>query len=133
MIKSLIGPVSDLLKQVIPDPNARKEAEEKLELLEQSGELQVILGQLGINQTEAAHKSLFVAGWRPFVGWTCGVSLAYNFVLYPFLQFVCVLVMDSPPEFPVLDTGELMTVLLGMLGLGGLRTYEKYKGVSREK
>ena len=75
---------------------------------------------------------MFVAGWRPFVGWTCGVALAYHFVISPILGFVLVLagVQISMPTF---EFSQLSTILMGMLGLGGLRSYEKMKGVQREK
>ena len=75
---------------------------------------------------------MFVAGWRPFVGWTCGVALAYHFVISPILGFVLVLagVQISMPTF---EFSQLSTILIGMLGLGGLRSYEKMKGVQREK
>ena len=75
---------------------------------------------------------MFVAGWRPFVGWTCGIALAYHFVLSPILAFVLVLAgIDTP--MPVFEFSQLSTILMGMLGLGGLRSYEKMKGVQREK
>ena len=88
------------------------------------------LAQIEINKQDAAHKSMFVAGWRPFVGWTTGVALAYHFVLSPILAFVLVLAgVDT--ELPSFDFSQLSTILMGMLGLGGLRSYEKMKGVSR--
>ena len=75
---------------------------------------------------------MFVAGWRPFVGWTCGIALAYHFVLSPILAVVLVLAgIDTP--MPVFEFSQLSTILMGMLGLGGLRSYEKMKGVQREK
>jgi len=87
--------------------------------------------QNAVNAIEARHKSIFVAGWRPFVGWVCGIALCYQFVLLPIINWIVTLRMDVPIYAPVLDTSELYTVLLGMLGLGGLRTYEKFKGVSK--
>ena len=90
-------------------------------------------GQIQINKTEAAHKSMFVAGWRPFVGWTCGVALAWHFVGQPLAVFVVAYSGIEAPPLPVFEMQSLLTVLLGMLGLGGLRTFEKTKGVSREK
>lgn len=115
-----------VLDRVIPDKNARAQAEELLKQSEQSGELQLILGQLEVNRVEAAHKSIFVAGWRPACGWVCALAMGYSFVAYP-------IVLLWYPDAPTLETGDLMTVLFGMLGLGGLRSYEKYKGVAREK
>ena len=79
--------------------------------------------QTKINEIEAQHRTVFVAGWRPFIGWVCGVALAYNFVIRDL--FVWALQPETVP--PALQMEQLMTVLLGMLGLGGLRTYEKIK------
>jgi len=84
--------------------------------------------QNAVNAIEARHKSIFVAGWRPFIGWVCGFALLYEFILNPIAAWIITLSMDVPVYPPVLDTTQLYTVLLGMLGLGGLRTYEKLKG-----
>ncbi len=128
--------VGKLLDKVITDKDARAAADENLEALKANGELQSILGQIQINLVEAAHKSLFVAGWRPFIGWTCGVGLLYHFILQPFLGFLIVvasLIWDfEVPALPDLEVEQLMTLVLGMLGLGGMRSYEKKNGVSRE-
>jgi len=79
--------------------------------------------QTKINEIEAGHRSIFVAGWRPFIGWICGIALAYNFIIRDL--FIWILKpIDIPPA---LQMEHLMTVLLGMLGLGGLRTFEKIK------
>jgi len=79
--------------------------------------------QTKINELEAQHRTVFVAGWRPFIGWVCGVALAYNFVIRDL--FIWAIKPETVP--PALQMEHLMTVLLGMLGLGGLRTYEKIK------
>jgi hypothetical protein len=83
--------------------------------------------QTKINEAEAQHRSIFVAGWRPFIGWICGVALAYNFILRDLIIFV--VGSDNVP--PALQMDHLMTVLMGMLGLGAFRTYEKIKNVSK--
>jgi hypothetical protein len=124
--------VSSVLDRVIPDKNARALAKETLASMERDGELKLLLGQLEVNKVEAGHKSMFVSGWRPFVGWTCGIGMAYNFIIYPLLKFIVVISMEMPPELPVLESGELMTLLLGMLGLAGYRTYEKKQQVARD-
>ena len=87
--------------------------------------------QLEVNKVEAGSTSLFVSGWRPFVGWTCGVALCWHFVLAPVTMFLCAYLGVTIPELPTFDMGSLMTVLMGMLGLGGLRTYEKQKGLTK--
>ena len=90
------------------------------------------LAQTEINKVEAASQNMFVAGWRPFVGWTCGVALLYHFLLLPLLHFI-LKATGNEVELPEFDFSHLSTILMGMLGLGGLRTYEKLRGVSREK
>jgi len=84
---------------------------------------EIIELQTKINEIEAGHRTLFVAGWRPFIGWICGVALAYNFVIRDLFIWITK-IADAPPA---LQMEHLMTVLLGMLGLGGLRTFEKIK------
>ena len=98
---------------------------------EMASEIQARLGQMEVNKIEAASKSLFVSGWRPAVGWICVLSLGYQFFLSPFIRFIAIVVMDNPPTFPVLDSSQLTPILIGMLGLGGLRTYEKVNKVAR--
>jgi Holin of 3TMs, for gene-transfer release len=85
--------------------------------------------QAAVNQVEAASQKLFVAGWRPFIGWVCGSGLAVQFILGPFVTWAATLA-KHPVAFPTLDMGTLMTLLLGMLGLGGMRTFEKVNGVN---
>lgn len=130
-ITAAIPIIGDLIDRLIPDTNARKEAKEKLSELEQRGELDLLLGQLAINKQEAAHRSLFVAGWRPCIGWTCGIAFCYSFVISPIARTVMALNGVDVETLPDLETDQMMPVLLGMLGLGGMRTYEKYKGVTR--
>ena len=120
MIGKLIGGVLD---KVIPDVNARKQAKEQLAVLEQAGELELLKGQLQINEKEAEHPSLFVSGWRPAVGWICAAGLLYSAIL----RDVASVWMDLPP----VDGDVLMPVLLGMLGLVGARSFEKARGVAR--
>lgn len=121
-----------VIERIWPDANKRAEEMRKLEEIRQKGDLaelnahvQLTMAQIKTNQIEAAHKSLFVAGWRPFIGWVCGVGLAYNVIASPILD-----IWFSMPE---VQTDLLYPVLMGMLGLGGMRTYEKLKNVSREK
>jgi hypothetical protein len=133
LIKSIIGPILGPLIDRIPNANERARAQEQVEQQMVTAISGLVQGQLEINKAEAQHHSIFVAGWRPAIGWVCGIALFWNFVLQPLLLWGVWMV----PEYadvataPKLDTGELMTVLLGMLGLGGLRTYEKRVGVER--
>lgn len=120
-------------------PDADAESKRKFESLmaDVKANLKLAEGQQQINAVEAAHKSVFVSGWRPFVGWACGAGIAYQFVLYPFLCWCWALLQSQgiiPQELgapPELELGTLVTLLTGMLGMGGLRTYEKKKGVAR--
>ena len=95
--------------------------EEKAQLIQEINK-----AQIEVNKVEAGSTNLFVSGWRPFVGWTCGVALCYHFVLQPLLMFV-LSAIGNPMELPGFDMTTLTTVLMGMLGLGGLRSYEKVK------
>lgn len=122
---------SALIKHFFPDPAQQAAAEQKMAELVVSGEMQKIAGQLTVNQEEAKSDSMFVAGWRPFVGWICGLALAYVAIIEPVVRFVA-LASGYAGKFPVIDTSITMQVLFGMLGLGGMRTYEKTKGVARK-
>ena len=127
ILDKLIQPVANILDKFVADKDLKAKLQHELETAIHSANL----AQLEVNKAEAAHKSVFVAGWRPFVGWVCGVALSYHFILAPLLQFSFALAgMDQ--ELPEFDFSQLSTVLMGMLGLGGLRTFEKMNGVSRE-
>lgn len=126
----LIPFVGKVLEKIIPDPQAKAAAQIKLLEITQSGELAKLAaetklaeGQLEINKIEAGNANLFVSGWRPSIGWLCSLSLAYQFLIRPLL-------VTFGHEAPALDMGDLLTILLGMLGLGGLRSFEKIKGVA---
>ncbi len=135
LIKVALGPILDGVLRLIPDNKARAEAKEQFEGQILNALTSLVEGQLRINEKEASHGSIFVAGWRPAVGWICGIALGWNFVVQPLLLYVAWMIPEGAKlaEAPQLDTGELMTVLLGMLGLGGLRTYEKRIGVARKE
>jgi len=100
---------------------------EKIRLQLESQLVQQVTAQIDVNKQEAASASLFVAGWRPFIGWICGSGLACQFIIGPIFTWISTLI-HRPTPFPTLDLGTLMTLLLGMLGLGGMRTYEKVNG-----
>ena len=128
----LLGPVFDLggkiIDRLFPDPAQKAAAELELLKLTQSGDLQTVLAQLEINAKEAAHPSLFVAGWRPFVGWCCGLGLAYATMGHNILSWLAV--ARGWPVPPAVDSDVLIYTLGGLLGIAGLRSVEKVKGVS---
>ena len=115
---------SKVLDRVLPDPAQQAAAKLELMKLQQNGELAQITGQMEINKVEAASSSLFVSGWRPSIGWVCGAGFAVQFVIGPLAEWGSAL-YGHPVKFPQMDTGTMMPLLLGMLGLGGLRTAEK--------
>ena len=134
------------IEKIWPDANKRAEELRKLEELRQAGDLanlnahvQLMLGQIETNKVEAAHKSLFVAGWRPFVGWVGGIALAWQFVLYPMLLWGWSIAEASGKipagvaHPPVLETGALFSIITGMLGIGAMRSADKRAGVSTDK
>lgn len=131
MLQALIGPVTGLLDKVIEDKDQKAKLAHEIATLAERQAHEASMAQILTNREEAKHKSIFVAGWRPFIGWTCGVALAYHFVLAPVITFGIVWAGAEIPEIPSFDMDSLMTVLLGMLGLGGLRTYEKQKGLTK--
>ena len=115
---------SKVLDRVLPDPAQQAAAKLELLKLQQNGELAQISGQMDINKIEAASTSVFVSGWRPSIGWVCGAGFAVQFVIGPLAEWGSAL-YGHPVKFPQMDTGTMMPLLLGMLGLGGLRTAEK--------
>jgi hypothetical protein len=115
---------SKVLDRVLPDPAQQAAAKLELMKLQQNGELAQITGQMDINKAEAASSSLFVSGWRPSVGWVCSAGFAVQFVIGPMAEWGAALA-GHHVKFPQMDTGTMMPLLLGMLGLGGLRTAEK--------
>lgn len=117
-----------LIDRLWPDPAQRDAAKLKLFELQQTGALAEMTAQTEINKVEAASASLFVSGWRPAVGWVCVGGLVYTFVGWPLLTWASSIWHFALP--PVLDLGTLLTLLGGMLGLGGLRSFEKINGVA---
>jgi hypothetical protein len=131
MIQALIGPVTNILDKFIEDKDQKAQLAHDIATMSQKHAQEQVLAQLEINKAEAASGSIFKGGWRPFIGWVCGVAFAYHFVLQPIIMFVVVAFGLQIPELPEFDMTSLMTVLGGMLGIGGLRTYEKQKGLTR--
>jgi hypothetical protein len=136
MWQALIPALGKVLEQVLPDPKAAADAKLRLMELAQRGELAVITaetdlakGQLAVNQAEAQSSDFWRGGWRPAVGWTCCGGLAYTFIVAPLLPWLVAVCGASVPPLPTLDMEALMALLFGMLGLGGMRTAERIKGV----
>jgi hypothetical protein len=131
MIQALIGPVTGLLDKFIEDKDQKAKLAHEVATMAQTHAQELARGQLEINKAEAQHRSIFVAGWRPFLGWCLSFAMAWHFVLAPMTLFICSAFEIHVPDLPAFDMDSLMTVLLGMLGLGGLRTAEKIKGVTK--
>jgi hypothetical protein len=133
ILKTILSPITDIIGKAVVDVDKKKEIEFKVkELIDRADERYhtELMAQTEINKVEAAHSSVFVAGWRPFIGWTSGVGLAYVFVLAPFIEFFARMYgYDGPVPHP--NTNELMALIMAMLGIGGLRTYEKFNHVAR--
>ena len=131
LLGSLVGPVTGLLDKFIEDKDQKNALAHEIATLAEKQAHELAMGQMEINKEEAKSRNIFIAGWRPFVGWTCAVALAYHFVLNPIILFIASWTGTVIPELPAFDMDSLMTVLLGMLGLGGLRTYEKKAGLTK--
>lgn len=131
-IASLIGPVTGLLDKFVEDKDQKNALAHEIATLAEKQAHESVMGQLEVNKAEAAHKSLFVAGWRPAIGWVCVLGMAGNFITIPITNMILELA-GSDVALPLIPTGEMMPVLMGMLGLGAMRTVEKAKGVQRER
>lgn len=134
MWAALIPLIGTIVEKVIPDPQAAADAKLRVMELAQKGELAVLdadlklaLGQIEVNKAEAT-TDMFRGGWRPAVGWICVAGLAYQFILRPVLPWLVTLFGAQVPPLPTIDNESLMGLLTGMLGLGGLRTFERVKG-----
>ncbi len=135
LITALIPVLGSVLDRIFPDPEKAAAAKvqvmemaQKGELAQLDAEVRLALAQADINKTEAASDDPFRAGWRPMVGWLCAGGLGYTFLLQPLLPWMVSLTGANVPPLPALDSDVLMTLLLGMLGLGSLRTVERVKG-----
>lgn len=136
MWPALIPLLGNVLDKLFPDPAAANDAKlrimemaQKGELAQLDAEMKMATGQMEINKVEAANNSIFVAGWRPFVGWTCGAAFAFKFIGGPLMVFLAGL-YGHVIVLPDMDFTEMSTILMGMLGIGALRTVEKVKGVA---
>ena len=130
LLPSILPLVGNVLDRFFPNKEEKERALREVEAQLVGHLAQIDLAQIQVNQQEAAHRNIFIAGWRPFIGWSCGLALFYTYLAQPVLTFILVqrgVYVDLPP----VDLGAMMPVLLGMLGLGGLRSWEKYKGITK--
>ena len=132
LAQSLVAPVTGILDKFIEDKDQKAALAHEIATIADKQANEQAIAQIQLNSVEAAHQSLFVAGWRPAVGWVCALAMLLNFILIPFIN----LGMEFAGQEIRLDLIEMdtmMPVLLGMLGLGGMRSYEKARNVAREK
>ena len=118
---------------LIPNGNERARAKEQLEADIMRAANNAMVAQLEINRQEAAHRSIFVAGWRPWIGWVCGMGIAWAFIGHLVANWALVVFDTGVTTLPDLELDYLFELVLAMLGMGGLRTFENLKGVAREK
>ena len=131
MIQALIGPILGLLDKVVPDASERAKLAHEIATMAERQAHEIALAQIEVNKIEAVSESIFKSGWRPALGWVCGAAFAYHFVGQPIIVFMVALFGYTIPTLPEFDMTSLLTVLGGLLGLGTLRTFEKYKGVTK--
>ena len=132
MLTNLIGPATQLLDKFIEDKDQKAALAHEISTMAERHAQELAKGQIEVNKMEAASSSMFVAGWRPAVGWICALGFASNFILIPMANFALALATIEV-QIPMIDTSQMMPVLMGMLGLGTLRTVEKVRKVSREQ
>ena len=132
MLQALIAPVTGLLDKFIPDAGERARLAHEIATMAEKQAHELALAQIEVNKAEAASDSIFKGGWRPFIGWVCGAAFAYHFVAQPLMIFIALTLGVQLPPLPEFEMASLMTVLGGLLGLGGLRTFEKYKGCDKK-
>ena len=131
LLNALIGPVTGLLDKFVEDKDQKAALAHEISTMADRHAQELALAQVEVNKAEAASGSVWKGGWRPFVGWVCGTAFAYHFVIQPLAIFVVAAYGMEIPALPEFDMGQLMTVLMGMLGLGGLRSFEKDKHVAK--
>jgi hypothetical protein len=127
-ITAVLNAANTLIDRLVPDTNAAAKAKEELAATAQQAQIQAASDQREINKTEAANASIFVAGWRPAVGWLCVATLAYDWIGVPSITWWAALFHVVVPALPHLDTNETQALLYALLGIGGLRTVDKFKG-----
>lgn len=131
LLDIVIGPITSILERFIPDKGKREEMAHEIAMTIENNVHAQTMAQMEINKVEAAHASIFVAGARPFILWVCGLSLAWQYLIRPIMEWAAFLAGVNLTGAPQLDIGELTMILLSLLGLGGMRSYEKKNGVAR--
>ena len=124
VLASLVGPVTGLLDKFIEDKDQKAMLAHKIATMSEEHHQELMKSQIEVNKVEAASTKLFVAGWRPFIGWTCGLGMFGNFITIPFANFALAL-LEINIVIPLVPLETMMPVLMGMLGLGAMRSYEK--------
>ena len=139
-VANIAGKLIDTVASFFPNPEKRAEAAQAIAMAqlqgafkEEENQFQLMQAQIEVNKVEASSPNMFVAGWRPFIGWVGGVTLFYAGLGEPLLRFIASVGFDYSGSFPVVDTTITLQVLTAMLGLGGMRTYEKFKGVESNR
>jgi|TARA_Y100000310_G_scaffold99089_1_gene96872 hypothetical protein len=131
LLPEIFPVVSDIIGRFLPeDKEARAKAEREIEQQLAVHLARIDIGQLEINKAEAASRHWWTASWRPFIGWSCGIALFWTYVATPVLHFILAQT-GHLVELPALDMSQMMPILMGILGLGGLRTFEKFKNVTK--
>ena len=123
---SVVGIAGKVLDKFIQDKDLKAKLQHEMDMQLHNANL----AQIDVNKAEAASGSIFKGGWRPFVGWVCGVAMLYHFLLQPIIVFT-LSAAGITFDLPQFDMGSLMTILMGLLGLGGLRSFEKHKGITK--
>ena len=131
MLQTLIGPVTGLLDKFIEDKDQKNKLAHELATMADKHAQELAKGQLAINAEEAKSRNIFVSGWRPSVGWCCSLALFAHFLVFPTMDVVTAYMGIEAVAYPSFDMDSLMTVLLGLLGLGGMRSFEKAKGLTK--
>ena len=124
LVATLVGPVTGLLDKFIEDKDQKAMLAHKIATMSEEYHQDLMKAQIEVNKVEASNSNLFVSGWRPFIGWTCGLGMFGNFITIPFANFVLAL-LEINIVIPLVPLETMMPVLMGMLGLGAMRSYEK--------
>ena len=124
LVATLVGPVTGLLDKFIEDKDQKAMLAHKIATMSAEHHQDLMKAQIEVNKVEASNSNLFVSGWRPFIGWTCGLGMFGNFITIPFANFVLAL-LEINIVIPLVPLETMMPVLMGMLGLGAMRSYEK--------